>query len=254
MKRATSVTQALTLWPVDQHQVGPGRWHSLPQGQEPVQAVLAFEADDPYAAHLLFPHSHGDAGEMVSWQFARTLLIVGQGTAAGEGNVQVGPHEAAGYLVITLVPEHGIPLKFFAARALVAKFVQATIEAVPIDREHERIDWDRELAALLGHRVKVTFREADGCFGRTRPGTLAADPTDRAMVVITVPSSAGSLASWRISRDELAREVERARRVIRARSRDILLAVPGDAELLLGVGAVQEFLLASFHTALDGAS
>ncbi|MFC7593610.1 SsgA family sporulation/cell division regulator [Nonomuraea antimicrobica] len=201
---------------------------------------------------MLFPHSHS-AGEMVSWQFARALLVVGQGTAAGEGDVTVGPHEAAGYLVLTLVPEHGHELRFFAARSLVAKFVEATLEVVPLGREHERIAWDVELASLLGHQAQVTFREAD-IWGRTRPGTLAAAPDDRDMVVITVPSGVGQEVSWRVSRDELARQVERARRTFRARSREIRLQVPGDAELLLGVGAVQEFLLAGFQTALDGAS
>ncbi|MEZ7132666.1 SsgA family sporulation/cell division regulator [Nonomuraea sp. AD125B] len=253
MKPATSVTQALTLWPVDERQLRPGRRRSREQGQEPVQAVLAYEADDPYAVHLLFPYSRGDAGEMVSWQFARALLVVGQATAAGEGDVTVAPHEAAGYLVLTLMPEHGVQLRFLVARALVAKFVEATVEVVPIEREHERIDWDRELAALLGHQAQVRMRETDFPWG-SREGTLAAAPDDRNLVVITVPSSVGTPVVWRVSRDELARMVDQARRVVQARGRVIRLAVPGDAELLLGVGAVQEFLLVSFHTALDGAS
>ncbi|RVX39130.1 sporulation and cell division protein SsgA [Nonomuraea polychroma] len=255
MKRATSVTQALTLWWADQHEQSQARrGRHRGQGQDPVHAVLAYDARDPYAVELVFPQANGDGGQVVAWQFARALLIDGLQTATGDGDVQVGPHEAEGWLVVVLMPENGVPLTFYASRAVVSKFVDATFDVVQLGRERERVDWDRELAALLGHQVEVTFREADGCWGRTRPGTLAADPKDRDMVVLTVPDSAGTLVSWRVSRDELAHQVHQARRIVRWSSRNIRLAVPGDAELLLGVGVVQEFLLASFHTVMDGAS
>jgi hypothetical protein len=237
MKRATSVFKALTLWPVDRR-------------EQPVATTLFYEAGDPYAVQLLFPQSEG----VLPWVFGRALLIDGLEEAAGQGDVRIAPHEADGWLVITLLPEEHVPLAFYASRTVVEQFVDATYKVVHLGREHEHVDWYAELAAMLGHRVEVTLREADGCWGRSRTGTLAADVDDSAVVVFTFPDSFGNPVTWRTTRDELSAEVWSARRIRQARSRDLRLAVPGDVELLLPVGVVQEFLMARFETALDGAS
>ncbi|MEU5869579.1 SsgA family sporulation/cell division regulator [Nonomuraea sp. NPDC047529] len=237
MKAVTSVTKALTLWPVDRR-------------DQPVHATLFFDAGDPYAVQLLFPQSEG----VLPWVFGRALLIDGLETTTGQGDVQIAPGDRDGWLIVTLLPEQAVLLPFFASRAVVEQFIDATYEVVRLGCEDKHVDWNAELAAMLGHQVEVTLREADNPWGRTRTGTLATDVDDAGVVVFTFPSSTGTPVTWRMTRERLTAQVWSARRARQARSRTLRLVVPGDVELLLPVEAAQEFLTARFETALDGAS
>jgi hypothetical protein len=65
----------------------------VPGGENlPVDALLRYDASDPYAVHVGF-HTGGD--DVVEWTFARQLLTDGVTRSIGEGDVQVWPGPAS---------------------------------------------------------------------------------------------------------------------------------------------------------------
>lgn len=130
-----AIVHDVTLWATDR----PDR---------PVTAQLSYTPDDPYAARLAFL---ADGRETVAYTFGRDLLEEGMWGPAGVGDVTVTPHDVhEPFLVITVTPEAGYPIAFYAARVEIADFIDAMYRLVPLGREAERIDWDANLAALLG--------------------------------------------------------------------------------------------------------
>ncbi len=142
--------------------VGPTSWTE-------VQAVLGYDPADPYAVRIRFggrasrpgvderrarhPAAAGlDAGGDdggVEWMVARDLLHAGLSHPAGDGDVRLWPARTAGdVLFLELRAPSGHAL-FELSRAALAGFVAATERLVPIGREADALDVDRELHALL---------------------------------------------------------------------------------------------------------
>jgi hypothetical protein len=111
----------LLLWAADRPDV------------EPYNACLTYRKDDPFAVELLLP-SQEDTGTG-SVFFSRALLIDGMETPTGEGRVRVEPHIVdRDYITISLLLEVGWR-EFYAERAALAKFIDATFRRVPLGGE-----------------------------------------------------------------------------------------------------------------------
>lgn len=114
-------------------------------GMRPYQGELGYSTDDPHSASLIV-----SAGKQKAvWEFDRQLLRDGLTQAVGDGDVQVRPAANPGRVLIVLTSPDGNTMAFSAARELVQIFVTRIYTAVPEGTEHEWIDFDAEIAALL---------------------------------------------------------------------------------------------------------
>ncbi|MZE73874.1 SsgA family sporulation/cell division regulator [Streptomyces sp. SID5789] len=113
----------------------------------PVPADLRYDTADPYAVHADF---HTGAEEPVTWVFAREVLAEGLHRPAGTADVQIWPSRSLGQKVvcISLESQEGRALLHAPARSLEA-FLKRAEAAVPPGTEHEYLDIDQELSALL---------------------------------------------------------------------------------------------------------
>jgi hypothetical protein len=118
-------------------------------GELPLAAELRYSAGDPLAVEALFD----DGGEEpVRWVFARDLLSAGLDRRAGNGDVVVWPtNDADGTRAVhlRLRSPHGDALLEASANAIQA-FLVATWRLVPPGTEHEYLDVDGVIDALLG--------------------------------------------------------------------------------------------------------
>ncbi|MER7667022.1 SsgA family sporulation/cell division regulator [Kitasatospora sp. NPDC096128] len=103
----------------------------------------SYRDDEPHAAQLDFTSYQADA----VWSLSRDLLLAGLHAPAGEGDVHVTPFDDARVL-IALAGTEGVAL-LAAPAAAVAGFLAETVRLVPPGQEHDRIDWDGGLQALL---------------------------------------------------------------------------------------------------------
>jgi hypothetical protein len=112
-------------------------------------AELRYTAGDPLAVEALFEDG---SDEPVRWVFARDLLSAGLDRRAGDGDVVVWPtNDTVGIRVVhlRLRSPHGDALLEASADAIQA-FLVATWRLVPPGTEHEHLDIDGALDALLG--------------------------------------------------------------------------------------------------------
>jgi Streptomyces sporulation and cell division protein, SsgA len=112
-------------------------------------AELRYAVHDPLAVEALFDDGSDDP---VRWVFARDLLSSGLDRRAGDGDVVVWPtNDTDGIRVvhIRLRSPHGDALLEASADAIQA-FLIATWQLVPPGSEHEHLDVDGVLDALLG--------------------------------------------------------------------------------------------------------
>ena len=113
-----------------------------------VPTTFGYRADDPYGVSLTFRSSSGD----VEWIVARTLLLQGLATPAGEGDVKVYPSpDVDGASAVTL--EFSSPDGRLVAQAdshALQAFLVRTFAAVPMGAESEHLDLDALIAHLLG--------------------------------------------------------------------------------------------------------
>lgn len=111
-------------------------------------AELRYSAGDPLAVEALF----GGGDEPVRWVFARDLLSSGLDRRTGDDDVVVWPTidaDGARVVHLRLRSPHGDALLEASADAIQA-FLVATWRLVPPGTEHEHLDVDGALAALLG--------------------------------------------------------------------------------------------------------
>jgi hypothetical protein len=108
-----------------------------------VAAHLRYDTRDPFAVCVSF-----DAGgtERIEWTFARELLDQGLWQSTGDGDVRVWPRGGAVFLALCSPSGKAI---LETPRPAVADFVARTQRLVPVGRESEFIDLDRELDGLL---------------------------------------------------------------------------------------------------------
>ncbi|MGC0316311.1 SsgA family sporulation/cell division regulator [Kitasatospora acidiphila] len=117
--------------------------------------VLRYRRNDPLAVRMVFPAEYSldersapQGGAEVVWVFARQLLACGLELPSGLGDVHVRPCRGAHTMVELRAPE-GVALVRFEAGDL-RRFLWASYQAVPEDRELRHLDADRALAELLG--------------------------------------------------------------------------------------------------------
>ncbi|WP_214417066.1 SsgA family sporulation/cell division regulator [Sphaerisporangium fuscum] len=120
-----------------------------PGSRLPHQATLIYDPADPFAVAINFQSPSGKTSG-ITWRFARELLVdaVELDQAGGQGDVLVEP-SADGSISIVLYPQTNcVPLQM--RRESAAFFLALTYAAVRVGEEAERIDWDAELAQVLG--------------------------------------------------------------------------------------------------------
>ena len=116
-----------------------------------VPTTLGYRKEDPYAVTLTFHSSAGD----VEWIVARTLLLQGLATPAGEGDVKVYPSiddEGSAVAVLDFSSPDGRLVAQANTHELQA-FLARTFAAVPVGTESEHLDVDALIVGLLGDIV-----------------------------------------------------------------------------------------------------
>lgn len=116
----------------------------------PVVAGLRYDSNDPWAVRVAF-HTGGEGDGIVEWMFARQLLTDGVAEACGEGDVQVWPSTQGGERLVNLSMESPSgSARFEIDRDALVEFLQQTYLAVPTGHEADVVDFDSEIALLLG--------------------------------------------------------------------------------------------------------
>jgi hypothetical protein len=119
----------------------------------PLMAGLHYTSHDPYAVRMAF---HVGTGEPVEWTLARDLLAAALTSPQGIGDVRAWPSPALDdaedqldLMHIAMSSPFG-HAQFQAPAQAIAAFLQRTYAVVPAGRESDFIDFDDELAELLG--------------------------------------------------------------------------------------------------------
>jgi hypothetical protein len=120
-------------------------------GEADLDAELRYDPADPFAVSLAIGV---DCGEPVVWTFARDLLAAGVNAACGEGDITIEPDLSEGFggdvrrLRITLATD--CMATMLASTDRVVEFLVETYSVVATGAELDRVDFDAEIAALLG--------------------------------------------------------------------------------------------------------
>ncbi|MGH3550419.1 MAG: SsgA family sporulation/cell division regulator [Pseudonocardiaceae bacterium] len=118
----------------------------LHEAAAPVVTRWNYCTDDPFAVTVEI-QTRGN--RFVDWVLARDLLVAGLSAPAGIGDVRVRPANMGDWEV-TLVeirsPDGHAVLE--VDRDLLAQFVQATIDAVPLGSESLAVDIDAEIEKI----------------------------------------------------------------------------------------------------------
>ncbi|MFC9326266.1 SsgA family sporulation/cell division regulator [Kitasatospora sp. NPDC057015] len=107
---------------------------------------LAFRPRDPMVLRLTFDMADGAP---VTWALSRDLLLDGLDAPAGQGDVQVSPHEHDPDLVRILLRSPGGTAELLAPAAALHAVLLRTDRLVPFGEEPCTAALDRELALLL---------------------------------------------------------------------------------------------------------
>ncbi|MHC3469393.1 SsgA family sporulation/cell division regulator [Streptomyces sp. 7R007] len=114
----------------------------------PITCEFAFDTGDPLAVTLVFDPE----GEFpVPWVFARELLTEGLTARAGQGEVEVWPHDDEGGRSLWIEVRNattGHTALFEAPARPVAQWLARSYALVPRGREMTDVDWD-ELTQLI---------------------------------------------------------------------------------------------------------
>jgi sporulation and cell division protein SsgA len=120
-------------------------------GEAELDAELRYDPADPFAVSLAIGTECGDP---VVWTFARDLLSAGIGSPQGEGDITIEPDYANDLdsdermLRITLATD--CLATMITPASPVVEFLVETFTVVPTGSELDRVDFDAEIAALLG--------------------------------------------------------------------------------------------------------
>jgi hypothetical protein len=120
-------------------------------GEAELDAELRYDPADPFAVSLAIGV---ECGEPVVWTFARDLLSAGVSAPTGEGDITIEPDPASALdedtrqLRITLATD--CLATMLAPSDRVVEFLVETYAIVPTGSELDRVDFDAEIAALLG--------------------------------------------------------------------------------------------------------
>lgn len=110
----------------------------------PVVTWLHYDLADPMAVRLRFRQG---SEVWVEWQFGRDLLIAGVSMPSGSGDVYLWPLDDGRTLRLTVSSPTGTA-DFNLGRAAIEAAIERMLALVPAGAEAQRINWERELAAL----------------------------------------------------------------------------------------------------------
>ncbi|MGW2161826.1 SsgA family sporulation/cell division regulator [Nonomuraea sp. NPDC001699] len=215
----------------------------FPSGQpdDRYLGTLYYDGADPYAVSLCYIDNRTEA--QLGATFARSMLIdsVDFGRWTGGDRVLVGPHAEAGHSVIAIAADPQVgsrDVTLTCSTKVLQKFVDKTLAAVPLGAEDQWIDWHAELAMLMPDRRRtIAVRQAGGIFDGWGTGLLTAHGFEADSVVVEVPGTVGTPATWTVSRAGLACAA------IGARGGWFRLQAPdGGPELLARAADVHAFL------------
>lgn len=120
-------------------------------GEAELSGELRYDPSDPFAVSLAIGV---ECGEPVIWTFARDLLSAGVSAPAGEGDITIEPDVSHGFgheernLRVTLATDCLATMLVSTDR--VVEFLVESFALVATGAELDRVDWDAEIAALLG--------------------------------------------------------------------------------------------------------
>lgn len=112
-----------------------------------IPATLHYDRSDPFAVRMTFPAPATLEGVEVCWTFARELLVTGMEDSVGYGDVRVRPY---GYdrLVLEFHAPEGTAVVHVHADE-VRRFLERSMDLVPLGLEHHQVDLDHDLAELM---------------------------------------------------------------------------------------------------------
>lgn len=111
-------------------------------GSLPLQCALSYSVSDPYAVTAAFRSGDG----VVSWVFARELLLDAMAGPVGEGDIRLSVHE--GVLRMQLSSPAG-EATMEGPIAAVRDFLEASLGLLPLGYEWQYMNFDTELAEIL---------------------------------------------------------------------------------------------------------
>ncbi|UQX03099.1 SsgA family sporulation/cell division regulator [Streptomyces sp. RerS4] len=115
----------------------------------PLQGAFVYRTDRPYELAVDF---RGAGRHLARWVFSRDLLIDGQTTPAGEGDIQVWPMREGTEPRVFLAFSNGAQSCVVSARAKdVRALCRRMTELVPRGQERRHYDLDAQLSALLAY-------------------------------------------------------------------------------------------------------
>lgn len=116
-------------------------------GDAELAAELRYDPSDPLAVSLAIGI---DCGEPVVWVFARDLLAAGVNQPVGEGDITIEPASDMDSREIRITLATDCLATMIAPRDPIVEFLVSAFTAVPSGCELDTVDWDSEIAALLG--------------------------------------------------------------------------------------------------------
>jgi hypothetical protein len=120
---------------------------SAANGQAELPAELRYDAADPFAVTLAIGT---ECDEPVVWVFARTLLAAGIGGAVGEGDITVEPAKDLPGRQLRITLSTDCLATMVAPSDPIVEFLVESFARVPSGTETEHVDFDAEIASLLG--------------------------------------------------------------------------------------------------------
>ncbi|MET9608047.1 SsgA family sporulation/cell division regulator [Streptomyces sp. NPDC006512] len=133
---------------VTEHRVLPLRLEASP-APVALQGVFVYRTGRPYELAVDF---RGAGVHLARWVFSRELLLDGEVTATGEGDIQVWPRWEGSEPRVFLAFSNGLQSCVVSARAKdVRELCRRMTALVPRGQERRHYDLDAELSALLAH-------------------------------------------------------------------------------------------------------
>ncbi len=113
----------------------------------PVMTRWVYTVDDPFAVSLAIQTPRG---RWLEWLLGRDLLVSGRTESAGEGDVRIGRRQTdSAELVSVEIRSSDGEAVLLVDRELLCRFVESTIQLVPLGCELTRIDIDAECLRLV---------------------------------------------------------------------------------------------------------
>ena len=116
-------------------------------GEAELDAELRYDPSDPLAVSLAIGI---ECGEPVVWTFARELLADGVKAPSGEGDITIEPASDLDSRELRITLATDCLATMLASRDRVVEFLVESYTVVASGAEFDTIDFDAELAAILG--------------------------------------------------------------------------------------------------------